>query len=55
MARLEGVSWYRREGRLMVSATVEGASQEEAEAAAVERLGAVQVRATAVRSKPLCR
>ena len=51
LARLDGVSWYRRQGQLFVSVKVDAASHEGAEQAAVELLGGVQVRASAVRSR----
>ena len=51
LARLEGVSWYRRRGQLFVSVRVDADAQEAAEQAAVDVLGAAQLRATVVRSR----
>jgi len=55
LARLNGVSWYRRQGRLLVSVKVDASTQEEAERLAVELLGDAQVHASAVRSRHLLR
>ena len=55
LARLEGVSWYRRQGRLLVSVKLSACTQEEAESLAVDLLGSAQVQATPVRSRHMLR
>ena len=55
LARLDGVSWYRRQGRLLVSVKLQAPTQDEAERLAVERLGSAQVQATPVRSRHMIR
>lgn len=55
LARFDGVSWYRRQGQLLVSVKLQASSQDEAERRAVELLGTAQVRASAVRSRHLLR
>ena len=55
LAQLEGVSWYRRHGTLVVSAKVDAPSQSDAEQAAMAMLASAQVVAAVVASKPIRR
>src|SRR5947207_15257028 len=49
LAGLEGVSWYRRRGALLVSVRVAAPTKEAAETSAVGMLGAAHVKATVLK------